>query len=75
MEKLVSRKKLHRLVVVIDIDRATYSNHTHLLNWSHWKPAGRGDHGVSVFWKLCGVCCGCVWCLGLSRYSREYVDT
>ena len=58
-EKLVSHKKLHRRVAVIDIDRATYGDRTHLLNWSRWKPAGGGDHGVGVFWKLCGVVVVC----------------
>jgi len=49
---------LHRRVAEIEINRATYGDRTHLWNWSHWKPAGGGDHGGGVFRKLCGVCCG-----------------
>ncbi len=46
---LVSCKKLHCRVVQIKINHVTWCNHTHLENWSHWKPAGGGGHGVGVF--------------------------
>jgi hypothetical protein len=43
---------------MIVIDCKTYGNHTHLQNWSRWKPAAGGDHGDGVLCFLfCVVCC------------------
>jgi hypothetical protein len=37
----------------------TYGNHTHLINWSCWKPAAGGGVMVLAFfvWFVCVVCC------------------
>ncbi len=59
---------MHCLVSQIEINCATYDNCTHLENWSHWKPAGGGDHGVGVF-VFCSVVL--VVCKHIKMYCRS----
>ena len=55
-------KKLHCHVAEIVSHRETLGNRTHLLIWSCWKPAARGDHGVGFFFLGVLLLCvaGCV---------------
>ncbi len=51
---------MHCRVAQVMCNHAMYGNRTHLYMRSRWKPAGGGDHGALVFWRLCGVLWLCV---------------